>query len=93
MLARLTLVLTVTLLATSSSSAARAARTSTPALLKNCTHLNAKYHHGVGEFGARDHTSGVPVTNFFHSTLLYNKAMRYNRGLDRDKDGIACEKA
>jgi Excalibur calcium-binding domain len=35
---------------------------------------------------------GVPVTNFFHSTLLYNKAMRYNHGLDRDKDGIACEK-
>jgi hypothetical protein len=22
-----------------------------------------------------------------------NIAMRYNRGLDRDKDGIACEKA
>jgi hypothetical protein len=26
------------------------------------------------------------------STLLYRRAMRYNRGLDRDKDGIACEK-
>jgi hypothetical protein len=24
--------------------------------------------------------------------LLYRTAMRYNRGLDRDKDGIACEK-
>jgi Excalibur calcium-binding domain len=32
------------------------------------------------------------VTNFKRSTVLYNTAMRYNRGLDRDKDGIACEK-
>jgi Excalibur calcium-binding domain len=32
------------------------------------------------------------VTNFKRSTLLYNRAMSYNRGLDRDKDGIACEK-
>jgi Excalibur calcium-binding domain len=34
----------------------------------------------------------VPVTNFKRSTFLYRIAMRYNRGLDRDKDGIACEK-
>jgi hypothetical protein len=26
------------------------------------------------------------------STALYLTAMHYNRGLDRDKDGIACEK-
>jgi hypothetical protein len=32
------------------------------------------------------------VTNFRRSTRLYNIAMRWNRGLDRDKDGIACEK-
>jgi hypothetical protein len=31
------------------------------------------------------------VTNVKHSTLLYKTAMRHNRGLDRDKDGIACE--
>jgi hypothetical protein len=30
------------------------------------------------------------VTNFKRSTLLYNRAIGYNRGLDRD--GIACEK-
>jgi excalibur calcium-binding domain-containing protein len=41
---------------------------------------------------AHDKTTGVPVTNFLHSTKLYNLAMSYNRGLDRDKDGIACEK-
>lgn len=55
---------------------------------KNCTALNKVYRHGVGRFGARDHTSGTPVTNFKHSNRLY----RVNRGLDRDKDGIACEK-
>jgi len=33
------------------------------------------------------------VTTFKHSTRLYRIAMSYNGGLDRDKDGIACEKA
>jgi excalibur calcium-binding domain-containing protein len=42
---------------------------------------------------ARDRTSGTPVINFKRSTRLCNLAMSYNRGLDRDKDGIACEKA
>jgi Excalibur calcium-binding domain len=63
-----------------------------PRLYKNCTNYNKRYPHGVGKRFARDKTSGTPVTNFRRSTLLYNRAMRYNRGLDRDKDGIACEK-
>ena len=64
-----------------------------PRLYKNCTNLNKKYPHGIGKLRARDHTSGTqPVTNFKRSTRLYNLAMSYNRGLDRDKDGIACEK-
>jgi len=63
-----------------------------PPLYKNCTNLNKKYPHGIGRLGARDKTSGEPVTNFFHNTRLYLVAMRWNRGLDRDKDGIACEK-
>ena len=54
----------------------------------NCTAMNAKYRHGVGKVGAHDHTSGVPVTNFYRSKRLY----RLNSRLDRDKDGIACEK-
>jgi Excalibur calcium-binding domain len=33
------------------------------------------------------------VTDFKHSTKLYKLAMSSNRRLDRDKDGIACEKA
>jgi Excalibur calcium-binding domain len=37
--------------------------------------------------------SHAPATSFKRSTKLYKLAMPYNRGLDRDKDGIACEKA
>jgi Excalibur calcium-binding domain len=58
----------------------------------NCTKVHTRYPHGVGKRYAHDKTSGTPVTNFKRSTLLYNRAMSYNRGLDRDKDGIACEK-
>jgi hypothetical protein len=60
---------------------------------KNCTQLNHRYPHGVGKFGAHDHTSGTPVTNFFRSDVIYARAIRNNRDLDRDQDGIACEKA
>jgi hypothetical protein len=74
-------------------SSALATVVAAPPLYKNCTNLNKKYPHGLGKLGARDHTSGTPVTNFKRSTRLYKLAMSYNRGLDRDKDGIACEKA
>ena len=57
------------------------------ASFRNCTAMHAKYRHGVGKVGAHDKTSGVPVTNFYRSNRLYY----LNRGLDRDKDGIACE--
>jgi len=67
-----------------------------PALWKNCTNVDKRYPHGVGKLRAHDHTSGTRVTNFRRSTRLYRIAMSYNsaRGynLDRDKDGIACEK-
>ena len=67
-----------------------------PYLWQNCTHVHTKYRHGVGKRYAHDRTSGTPVTNFYRSTRLYNIAMSYNgqRGynLDRDRDGIACEK-
>ena len=35
----------------------------------------------------------VPGQNFKRSTKLYKLAMSYNRGLNRDRDGIACKKA
>jgi hypothetical protein len=54
-----------------------------------CSALNRRYPHRVGRVGARDHTSGTPVTTFRRSNLLY----RQNSHLDRDKDRIACEKA
>ena len=63
-----------------------------PAKYRNCTALNRVYPHGLGKLNARDRTSGTPVTNFRRSTKLYLKAMSYNKGLDRDKDGVACEK-
>jgi len=50
--------------------------------------MHTRYPHGVGKVGAHDKTSGVPVTNFKRSNRLYY----LNRSLDRDKDGIACEK-
>jgi Excalibur calcium-binding domain len=80
-------VLTAALIAAGTSSAL------IPPLYKNCTNLNKRYPHGVGRVGARDETSGTPVTNFRRSTLIYRRAMSYNQGLDRDRDGIACEKA
>jgi hypothetical protein len=73
--------------------AASAASARVPPLYKNCSALNERYPHGVGRVGARDKTSGTPVTTFRRSNKVYRVAMSYNRGLDRDKDGIACEKA
>jgi hypothetical protein len=74
-------------------SAADEGSAAAPLLYKNCTNLNRKYSHGLGKSSARDRTSDTPVTSFRRSTKLYNLAMSFNRGLDRDKDGIACEKA
>jgi hypothetical protein len=56
----------------------------------NCTALHKAYKHGVGKKGATDHVSGSskPVTTFTVNTAVYTA----NKGLDRDKDGIACEK-
>jgi hypothetical protein len=86
------------MLATPASSAtdrgaAPTAGAAMPLLYKNCTNFNKRYPHGVGKRLARDRTkSGDPVTNFRRSTLIYNRAMRWNKGLDRNKDGVACEK-
>jgi hypothetical protein len=57
---------------------------------KNCAQLNAYYKHGVGKKGAHDKVSGrtKPVTTFAVNNTVYTA----NRALDRDKDGIACEK-
>lgn len=57
----------------------------------NCAALNKVFKHGVGRKGAKDKVSGrtKKVTNF----TVYTKMYEANRAkLDRDKDGIACEK-
>jgi hypothetical protein len=54
---------------------------------RNCTVMHRVYPHGVGLYGAHDHTSATPVTNFSRRPKVY----RANDGLDRDKDHIACE--
>lgn len=59
-----------------------------PRVFKNCKQMNKTYKHGVGKPGARDRTSGEPVTNFKRSKKIYAA----NKKSDRDKDGIACEK-
>jgi Excalibur calcium-binding domain len=86
--------LAVLLIAAASAATAVVGAASTPAapsaipyLWPNCKHVNARYPHGVGKRFAHDKTSGVPVTNFRRSTLLYLRAMSYNRGLDRDRTG------
>jgi Excalibur calcium-binding domain len=70
----------------------------TPKHYKSCKALNKAYPHGVGRKGARDRTSEERVTNFTRN----NKVYTYNDGkganpprehdLDRDNDGIACER-
>ena len=80
-----------------SASAVPASAAPAPKSYKNCTELNKVYPHGVGRSGARDKTSGKPVTTFRVNSTVYS----YNDGgarhtgerdLDLDNDGIACEK-
>jgi hypothetical protein len=54
----------------------------------NCAGLNAHYAHGVGRPNASDRGS-APVRNFLPSTAEYNLVAPR---LDRDRDGIACER-
>ena len=68
-----------------------------PRSFKNCTAMHKVYPHGVGRRHAHDKTSGTPVTNFKRSNRLYSYNDGKNRragehDLDRDNDGIACEK-
>ena len=59
----------------------------------NCTAVQKTYPHGVGRANAVDRvTSGKPVTTWKKDTAAYDRAIRANAGLDRDKDAVACEK-
>lgn len=89
------MIRTITLLAASGSLAlavvtvgSTAAEAVPAKKYSNCTKLNKDYPHGVGKPGAKDKTSGTPVTNFTRNKKVYKQ----NTARDRDKDGIACEK-
>ena len=57
---------------------------------QNCDDLRSKFPHGVGMPGAIDSTSdSTPVTTFEVNDVYY----KFNDHLDRDNDGIACERA
>ncbi len=91
--AAVTTALTVSPMATSHADAATKV-----VHFKNCTALNKVYPHGVGKPGAKDHSSSKPVTNFKVDKALYqaNDGPRNTKtgeyDLDRDNDGVACEK-
>ncbi len=87
-------VATAALIATPVVAAPAAEAAAVPAKYKNCTALHKHYEHGVGRKGAHDKTrSGRrPVTTFKVSTKIYKAAVRANKRLDADRDGIACEK-
>ncbi|GMA40966.1 hypothetical protein GCM10025883_30110 [Mobilicoccus caccae] len=65
----------------------------TAARYKNCAMLNRDYPNGVGKRGAKDKVSGRakanPVRSFKVDSRLYASLPKT---LDRDRDGIACEK-
>ena len=70
-----------------------------PKSYTNCTALNKVYPHGVAKKGAKDKVKGKskPVKNFTVNSTVYSyndgKAKRKGeKDLDRDNDGVACEK-
>jgi hypothetical protein len=56
----------------------------------NCAALNKDFRHGVARPGGRDIVKGKskPVRGYAVNKAVYSK----NTHLDRDKDGVACEK-
>lgn len=59
-----------------------------PPTYRNCTALNRVYPSGVARPGARDRTVGRAVTSYRVDRRVYTA----NQRLDRDRDGIACER-
>jgi hypothetical protein len=68
-----------------------------PKAYSSCAKLNYDYPHGVGKSGAVDRTSGRRVTTFYRSNTTYymndgRVVSKRQYDLDRDNDGIACER-
>ncbi|MCW2778155.1 MAG: hypothetical protein JWN17_1880 [Frankiales bacterium] len=69
-----------------------AALATVPPSYANCPSYQKTFPHGVGKKAAHDRTSGTPVTTFRKDDAEYARAMKHRPDLDRDHDGIACEK-
>ncbi|MEV0902814.1 excalibur calcium-binding domain-containing protein [Actinoplanes sp. NPDC049802] len=87
---RITAAVMAGLLAATGTVVATSPAEAAPKTYKTCAALNKDYPHGVGRKGAKDKVRGTtkPVTNFKRNNALYEA----NKGRDRDKDKIACEK-
>lgn len=55
---------------------------------KNCTAVNKVYRHGIAKSAAAARTASGLTGSPKISLALYTA----NKGSDRDKDGVACEK-
>ncbi|MFD0051473.1 excalibur calcium-binding domain-containing protein [Actinomycetes bacterium NPDC127524] len=74
----------------------------TPSMYKSCKLFNSHYSKGVAKSA---HTKNKVISRKTKrvsyktmskgtkvSLTIYKNAMKYNKDLDRDKDGIACER-
>lgn len=79
--------------ASSSAAVTGASRTTKVVAYKSCAQLNRVYPHGVGKPGAVDKNKSKkkakPVRSFTKNAKVY---AAQPKSLDRDHDGIACEK-
>ncbi len=77
---------------THSQQTVQVAKKKKPKVYKNCTALNKDYKHGLRKKGGKDvvrgETDPVPTKLIPIRTKIY----KVNTKLDRDKDGVACEK-
>ena len=80
-------VLVLTLTFTSLPNSQAAAK-----VFKNCTELNKIYAGGIAEknTSTNKNKAGVPQESK-NAPKVSSKVYKENKGLDRDKDGIACE--
>jgi len=87
-------VLTAALIVTSAGLPAHALEPSAAKKYGNCKALNKVFPHGVAKSASvkdrnkKKQIVADPVSNFKVNASVYAA----NKGLDRDKDGIACEK-
>jgi hypothetical protein len=67
-----------------------AANAKAPRVFANCTDVHTVYKGGIARAGAKDHRANGGHARYkpYVNTALFNA----NKRMDRDKDGIACER-